>query len=278
MITDRGVFLKLNISVSADDFLNDINEYPKEFTADSYAIVINLVRKSQEYISEIITPWGLCFTYNIAFSNDLLDVNATSEDFHYEYSNKMFGNFDFDAPPTDFPYKLSTSKAGLWVGFKYSFFTSYKFLENDFDGYVVSFHNPYELPTKNSKIIKFNKQIQTMILIDPSISTTDESLMEYEPAERNCYLEKEKILKWFKVYTKNNCENECLTDFMYSHCGCVEFFMIRNSSTKICSANEQNCSKQAEEDFKKHKGFCECFEPCGHVNYGFEIVTAGFTE
>lgn len=142
-------------------------------------------RQNQEYISEIITPWGLCLTYNIAFSQDLLNINATSDDFHYLYVNKMYdgSGYIFATKPTDIPRKVSSSKAGLWVGFGKFNFDFTKRIYNDFDGYVVLLHNSYELPSKNSKLLRFNEQLQTNILIDPQISTTDESLQEYEPAE-----------------------------------------------------------------------------------------------
>jgi len=65
---------------------------------------------------------------------------------------------------------------------------------------------------------------------------------------------------------------------MLSRCGCVEFFMIRNSSTRICSANEQNCFKKAEEDFEEQKGSCECLLPCDYVKYNFEMNEYGIAE
>lgn len=95
---------------------------------------------------------------------------------------------------------------------------------------------------------------------------------------RNCYLEDEKSLKFFKTYTKINCENECLTDFMIKRCGCVEFFMIRNFSTRICAASERNCYKKAAEDFEKQKSFCKCYESCNHVKYDFEVNEYGTAE
>jgi len=65
---------------------------------------------------------------------------------------------------------------------------------------------------------------------------------------------------------------------MLSRCGCVEFFMIRNSSTRICSANEQNCYKKAEDDFEEQKSVCECFEPCDYVKYNFEKQEFGYAQ
>ena len=97
-------------------------------------------------------------------------------------------------------------------------------------------------------------------------------------SRRNCYLENEKLLKFFKIYTKNNCENECMSAFMLSRCGCVEFFMIRNSSTRICSASERSCFKKVKEDFEKQKSSCECYEPCDFVKYDYEVYITGQAE
>ena len=84
---------------------------------------------------------------------------------------------------------------------------------------------------------------------------------------RNCFLYQEKKLKFFKVYTKNNCENECLADFMLSNCGCVEFFMIRNSITRICSAIEKDCYDVARNAFEKVRSDCGCLQLCDYVKY-----------
>ena len=69
-----------------------------------------------------------------------------------------------------------------------------------------------------------------------------------------------------------------MSDFMLNHCGCVEFFMIRNSSTRICSANEKNCYKKAEDDFEEQKNSCGCLFPCDYVKYDFEISEYGVGE
>jgi len=65
---------------------------------------------------------------------------------------------------------------------------------------------------------------------------------------------------------------------MLCRCGCVEFFMIRNSSTRICSANEQNCYMKAEEEFEKQKSACGCLVPCEYAKYNFEANQYGTGE
>lgn len=187
LITDRGTFSKVNFSIPADDFLDDINQFLKEFTIEYTKVVFNLFHKSQEYIAEILTPWGLCFTYNIAFAKNVQNINRTSDDFHYVYANKIFNLKPYvpAMPPKeeDFPVNISTSQNGLWVGFDSDKKDMISLLKNDFDGYVILLHSPFELPTRNSKIFKFDQKFQTRILINPRINSIDETLLDYEPAE-----------------------------------------------------------------------------------------------
>ena len=176
-ITNRGSFHKLNFSVPTDDFLDVINEFSKEFD-DFFKLVFYWIDDYQNRMSEIITQWGLCFTYNIAFSHDLLNINSTSNDFHYQNTIRMVPFNKQSQPMEDLPKRISTSNAGLWVGFdKLN-------QKNDLhvDGYLSLLHNPYELPTKRSKFSEVNLKVQSRILIEPQMNSIDESLLDYEPA------------------------------------------------------------------------------------------------
>lgn len=186
-ITKRNLFQQLNISVPTDDFLNVINQFEKEFDPDKGSIVFYLIYERQEYISEIITPYGLCQTYNIAYSHDLLKINSTSNDFHF-INSKVYKNIKrwiHSHPPEHLPQKVLTSNAGLWIGFgnKEDDEKSLELFHNTFDGYVVMFHDSFELPSKLSKTVNFNKMLQTKVLIDGKIITIDDSLYDYEPIE-----------------------------------------------------------------------------------------------
>jgi hypothetical protein len=46
--------------------------------------------------------------------------------------------------------------------------------------------------------------------------------------------------------------------------------MIRNSTTRICSANEKNCTENAKNDFEAQQQSCGCLVPCNYVKYEFE--------
>lgn len=182
LLISKQFFQKINLTVPADDFLDVINQFKQEFRRDTYAMVFFWIGVYHQYISEILTHWGLCFTYNIAFSHDLLFLNATSDTFHYQNTIREINGKEWwhQPAPKILPKKLSTSKAGLWVGFKH---LETKDSQHPYTGYIVLVHDPLELPTQRSQIVKFNPKYQTEFLIDPQLNSIDESLYEYEPAE-----------------------------------------------------------------------------------------------
>ena len=185
MITNRGTFQKINLTIPTDDFLDIINEFDKDFLIDYFAIVFKWIDEYQQYVSEIITPLGLCFTFNIAPSHELMDTNLTSDDFHYIYAHKEIqeGLWNHEKPPQAIK-RISTSKSGLWIGFQAKFLLRDNLLGDDgLSGFQVLIHDPFELPTTRSKMIKLNTDYETQINLIPQLNTIDESLFDYDPAE-----------------------------------------------------------------------------------------------
>ena len=169
----------------------------------------------------------------------------------------------------------------------------------DYDSFIV--HPPNELPIY-SDIIRFEDLVTTDVVITPEIIKTDNNLKSLDVNVRKCYFDDERKLKYFKVYTQRNCEQECLTEIskrtfkfktlilmtlylVYSDCGCVPFYSIRNASTDLCNFRRYiQCAVKFEEysDFKKHdhmyksQGVCNCLPLCNYVSYSYEIFTRGF--
>lgn len=159
-----------------------MNEFYKEFL-DAASVVFFWIGKNEAYAAEVITPWGLCFSYNIAFSHDLIDINSTSSDFNYQYFYRRRIQKLNEPPPENLPKKISTSNAGLWVGFSDMSDMMDGQSDYKFDGFVMLFHNSYELPSRRSQIIQFNPNLQAKVYINPKLNAIDESLLDYEPVE-----------------------------------------------------------------------------------------------
>lgn len=92
-------------------------------------------------------------------------------------------------------------------------------------GFKILLHTPGEIPQVSKHYIRVPLQQEVLISVKPNMITTSDELKYYKPSQRQCYFEKERYLKFFKVYTQRNCELECLTDHTLRNCGCVKFSM-----------------------------------------------------
>lgn len=90
MISEHGIFAVKNVFIPTNDFLDVINEFNKEFinkefTGEPYEHYnFEWIGYERPLISEILTENGLCFSFNLAQSDEVLNKNATADDFHYE--------------------------------------------------------------------------------------------------------------------------------------------------------------------------------------------------
>jgi hypothetical protein len=172
LIRNYGIFNKINFSVPTDDFLDVYNEFYKQLApANFYWIQYN------QFVSEVITPYGLCMTFNLPKAEDMLNTNSTSDDFHYTHFYPY--HFDHKVNTSELPRKTSTALSGLY--FTVSNFDQENIVESDFDGLLCFVHDPFELPARSSA--KFvAKSFQALeIDINPQIHLIDDSLVGYSP-------------------------------------------------------------------------------------------------
>jgi acid-sensing ion channel, other len=99
-----------------------------------------------------------------------------------------------------------------------------------FDGYRVIVHDNDELPSYSGQQFLHAKHYDTDIHLAPHVFLIDVEVKKMSIERRQCYLQHEKSLKFFKVYTKKNCEIECLSSMMVRTCGCVPFYVISKNA------------------------------------------------
>jgi hypothetical protein len=130
-------------------------------------------------VSQIITPYGLCFTFNLPNVDYFLKVNSTSDDFHF----KHFDIFSSDTVNNiSWPKSISTSINGLTI----TVFLVQSQINNivsDIDGINVFVHDPFELPTISSPKFIAKSFLPTEIKIVPEVQSIDDSLVGYSPKE-----------------------------------------------------------------------------------------------
>lgn len=97
-------------------------------------------------------------------------------------------------------------------------------------GFKLFFHTPGDVifphawsPNAIEFRVPFSGDVK--ISITPKYITTAPALRTYRPEQRNCFFNSERRLRFFNVYSENNCRAECLANYTLNECGCVKFSM-----------------------------------------------------
>lgn len=138
--------------------------------------------------SLILTRWGICFNFNMITTEELLNVNETSRDFHYnaDIVNFVFvasldsNAIDFDAP---FPWHAASNHRTLINYFFNGIYNNGNPLVEQ-DGYHIIFHSNFEFPFAEEKNhIWIGTQQFVTIDIDPVVYEADDSMSEMKVVE-----------------------------------------------------------------------------------------------
>ncbi|KAL1402838.1 hypothetical protein pipiens_005902 [Culex pipiens pipiens] len=145
-----------------------------------------------------------------------------------------------------------------------------------------------EYPQVSKQYFRVPLQQEVIISVKPQMITTSDGLRDYAPHRRQCYFNHERRLKYFQVYTQQNCELECITNYTLRSCGCVKFSMPRDDRTEVCGASKIECYNEAEDEllsqevkYSVDKSYdfrakCDCLPACTSVQYDAEISQADF--
>lgn len=149
-------------------------------------------------------------------------------------------------------------------------------------GFRVYWNMPNELPNALSRFLFIPIEQDVTISMTPSKTETAENLLKYNALLRQCYLSKERSLIYFKVYTKSNCELECLANFTLSTCKCVKFSMPRDSDISVCNATKLKCVLDAEREWLSFgtkelaEAQCGCLPACTEISYDAQLRQTNF--
>lgn len=193
--------------------------------------------------SKLLTKQGLCLNFNLEPMESLLHIEKYSETCEYFYLTFItffsVSNDFFYEPPLWFeeyrsgrenmnlPFKASSKNAGLRMPLGTSKSASKENIYEPLDGFRVIIHNTDEFPFRAGRLMRLKATESLVIGVTPELALIDEALKTWSPQMRHCFLDGERKLKYFKKYTRINCEHECLGGAILEACGCVPFYIIR---------------------------------------------------
>lgn len=250
--------------------------------------------KCQDIFSPILTEEGLCLTFNMLDLTELMNQDALTDDI------KIFNNEKFTAinwtlqdgyttKSTD-AYPRRALGAGLYGGLQIVLQT--KKSDKDFlctkelQGFQITFHNPAEFPTVRKNFYLAGHNEIAYYNVNPDMITTSNSLKKYSIRKRQCYFDGERNLKFFNIYTQNNCALECIANYTLNKCGCVTLWMVRLNDTRVCTLKDYDCYYSAEDEVfedmnediessvessdERLPENCNCLPSCTSLNYNVE--------
>ncbi|XP_053679171.1 pickpocket protein 28-like [Anopheles nili] len=232
-----------------------------------------------DLFSPTLTESGVCYTFNGLSSNDLMK----QEEFHRNYEHvgeqrssenwTMEEGYRPNVGMDTYPRRLVSAggHSGLLVLLKSD--------QHDMDYLCGISAQGIRVPMNQSLTVR----------IEPFLITTSANVQEYNPSKRLCYYTHERHLRYFRIYTKRNCELECLTNFTLHMCGCVLFAMPHTADVRICGIGMQDCCDEAE-TILQEEGLgeptlsvsrellreCNCLPACTYLQYNAEISQASF--
>ncbi|CAO1415887.1 unnamed protein product [Diamesa hyperborea] len=260
------------------------------------------VTECETMFSEVLTDDGICYTFNMLDQNDLY-TEIIDESMKYPKHNKSSSYWTMQDGYKTYDSQIYPQR-GLRSGLKAGIEIHLIGRKIDIDyhcsgfsqGFKIALHSPNEIPrfSKQFTRIAFNNEV--FINLVPEVLITSDVLKSYKPEVRKCYFDGEKTLKYFKSYTKSNCELECLANFTESICGCVKFGMPFDNKTEICMFYQQACSEETETTWLQQKlnqnlqqtnnkgpkllnskmSDCGCLQSCSSIKYTTETSQGSF--
>lgn len=194
-------------------------------------------RKKLNYFAEVLTDVGVCLSFNHLSETEIfkskslsakflreVSVNGPSDRSLLDYYLERGYSDDFDCK--SYPLRSLDSAADLGFQFNIEFLKeTLNITCSGLRGFKVALHFPGEWPRIKQQFIEVPLNKKASITVKPQVIYTSKSLKSYKPGARQCFYQNERSLKFFKIYTKANCEFECIVNFTLNVCGCVAFYM-----------------------------------------------------
>ncbi|KAG5680508.1 hypothetical protein PVAND_010015 [Polypedilum vanderplanki] len=259
----------------------------------------SVVSECSKLFNRVLTDKGFCYTFNMQGFSTIFNADVISKDFDcYKrtkiakspfYTDPSYNKLFTDVKPTkewslDQGFSTKHSEHEIPVvaqkGLSIALYLHHKKKDADnlcpalFSAFNYYFHLPNEIltPMHLRQFVPFGQK--KFVSLSARAYKTNEGLRKLKPKVRDCYFEGEKKLKFFKSYTKRNCEFECMTNYTLKICGCSKFSMPREQNTSICTVYQARCYYMAMNEWpiynrtlKKATESCNCLDTCTNIKY-----------
>ncbi|XP_068914086.1 pickpocket protein 28-like isoform X2 [Tenebrio molitor] len=245
------------------------------------------IKNCEDAFTPVFTDEGICYSFNILDRGHIFnELVYHYENYHKVDKDTMSWNMERgyldNSNIMTYPWRALLS--GASNGFTVYLLVvvdneNIDFMCKQIQGYKVVLHSPVRMPRLNQEYFRIPLDHAVVASVQPVVITTSQEVKTFDVAKRNCYFPSERKLKYFRTYSQQNCQFECLTNITLDSCGCVSFFMPRENSTKICGLGKYKCIKEAEralmlEELNKFRDSVKvefvCLPLCTDLSYNIE--------
>jgi acid-sensing ion channel, other len=236
----------------------------------------NVITECKEIFTQILTDQGFCFTFNLLKYQEVFSEDKIHKDFDYVQErnsswtlNSGYTNDDLNS----FPWPIISQQFDALRIILMTTDTDADYVcQGSLQGFKVYFHQPNEFPKTFGKHVFVPLEQEATIGVEATMAIASADLLRYKPELRECYQSHEKKLKFFRTYTKQNCEIESMADFALKNCSCVRFSMPREKHSKLCGIQQLDCLTSAERHWLstttgRNVKNSKCLPSCTEINY-----------
>ncbi|XP_053685872.1 pickpocket protein 28-like [Sabethes cyaneus] len=263
----------------------------------TFCTIRSTLKPCSQLFSVSMTEEGVCATFNGLAADDLLRAEVIQQDdpYLFEYRESPYWTLEqgYSAKAELLSYPRRSVGPGYSAGISLNLLLEEADLEyicgGPVQGFKVVLHSPADYPQVSKKFVRVPMNQDVTIAVKPQMTTTTAGLRSYTPERRQCFFNRERHLKFFRVYTQDNCELECLANYTLQRCGCVRFSMPRISRTAVCESSNTYCMLSAETELLEmdvvrnnsnesmnFRANCNCLVACTSTQYDAEITQTDF--
>ncbi|GAB6023957.1 hypothetical protein CHUAL_008687 [Chamberlinius hualienensis] len=266
------------------DMVNDMinKSISRRSAALPYCSYQNIYYKCEDLMKLTLTDWEtFCYTFNYRHPEKYRLPNGDS---NFNVTNPILKKFE--------GYTFSCLVNG------FSFMTDVLRQENGGEeavklvevkrycwGFMVKVHGPEEFPIMTQGSVHVTPGLENNIIVEPFKVVTTPAVFKHPVAYRlrNCYLDGERHLAYFDIYTLSACQMECRLNMSLKKCGCRHWTAPGSPNDKIChEEKELNCyitvtakmAKNVDKEYGDYLKTCNCKRRCNYSFFKFTVSTA----
>uniref|UniRef100_A0A336LY76 CSON008076 protein n=1 Tax=Culicoides sonorensis TaxID=179676 RepID=A0A336LY76_CULSO len=239
--------------------------------------------------SRILTPEGVCYSFNLLSSEDMF-----LHDRHQQYITKKNRVYNWNLIDG---YENSRYDAYPFRGFIDNIL-HFRLQINLLDtinsktpnnGFKIYIGHPVDYPYLEDTSVFIPLNVETTLSITPDIMTASDELKYYSLKNRQCLLKKDNWTRMdtFREYSMNNCRLECIAKKTVQNCECTPFYVPSISRNHTCGMKLRDniyCYHYAISDrfirdtisiqlMEYNNLICKCIPACSTITYNVQEIT-----